>query len=108
MKTSFLTLLAVFCLAVGQSTAQNAFGLNTAVKTQKTVQVGDNTYQVEVTKTGSEFIRMTNTHGAQYAIWTGKETKETHEGLPVRISKKGKRFVIVISKNGNPYPKYLK
>ena len=32
MKTSFLTLLAVFCLAVGQSTAQNAFGLNTAVK----------------------------------------------------------------------------
>ena len=31
MKTSFLTLLAVFCLAVGQSTAQNAFGLNTIV-----------------------------------------------------------------------------
>ena len=48
MKKAFLAVLSVFCLTVGQSTAQNAFGLNTAVKTQKTVQVGDNTYQVEV------------------------------------------------------------
>jgi hypothetical protein len=108
MKTSILTILALFCLSVGQSYAQSTFGLDTAKKTGKTIVVGDNTYPIEVTTSGSEFIRLTSTHGSDYAVWVGSDTKETHEGLPVRISKKGKRFVIIISKNGNPYPKYLK
>ena len=108
MKKAFLAILSVFCLTVGQSTAQNAFGLNTAVKTQKTVQVGDNTYQVEVTKTGSEFIRCISTNKNEYAVWIGQETGETVGGEPVRVSKNGKLFILAISKNGNPYAKYIK
>lgn len=109
MKKAFLTLLAIFVLAVGQSTAQNAFGLNTAEKTGKTISIEGTQYEVwKTAKTGAEFIRLRNTHNVEYCLWIGKETGQEIDGNSVRVTSTGKKFIIVVSKQGNPYNKYLK
>lgn len=109
MKTSFLAILSVLILSVGQSTAQSKFGLDTAEKAGKTISIEGTQYEVwKTAKTGAEFIRLRNTHGAEYALWVGRETGQEINGVPVRITSSGKHFIIVVSKQGNPYNKYLK
>lgn len=105
----FLAVLSVFVLSVGVCIAQNAFGLNTAEKTGKTINIEGTQYEVwKTAKAEAEFIRLRNTHGVEYALWIGEETGQEINGVPVRITSSGKHFIIVVSKNGNPYNKYLK
>ena len=105
----FLAVLSVLCLSVGLCTAQGKFGLDTAEKAGKTISIGETQYEVYKTaKSGAEFIRLMNTHGSEYALWIGQDTGQKIDGVPVRVTSSGKYFVIAISKNGNPYNKYLK
>jgi hypothetical protein len=105
----FLAVLSVLVLSVGLCTAQSKFGLDTAEKAGKTISIGETQYEVYKTaKTGAELIRIRNTHGAEYALWVGRETGQKADGVPVRVTSSGKYFIIAISKNGNPYNKYLK
>jgi hypothetical protein len=105
----FLAVLSVLALNVGVCTGQAKFGLETAQKVGRTIKIEQTEYEVwKTAKTGSEFIKLQSTHGNTYALWIGKETGETIDGMPVRVTSSGKLFIIVLSKNGNPYNKYLK
>ena len=105
----FLAVLSVLALNVGVCTAQAKFGLETAQKVGRTIKIEQTEYEVwKTAKTGAEFIRLKNTHNVEYAMWIGKETGEVVGGMPVRVTSSGKLFIIVLSKNGNPYNEYLK
>jgi len=107
MKKAFLL---VIILALGMmASGQDRFGLESAQKTGKTIVIDGTTYDVFATaKTGSEFIKLTSTHGSVYALWIGKPTGQVVDGKEIRITSTGKHFVFAVSKNNNPYCKYLK
>ena len=105
----FLAVLSVLALNVSTSTAQAKFGLETAQKVGKTIKIEQTEYEVwKTAKTGAEFIRLQSTHGNEYTLFTGIITNEIYLDKPVRKTKTGKRFIIKISKNNNPYIYYIK
>lgn len=105
----FLAVLMVSALGVGASTAQDRFGLESAVKTGEKITIDGKAYDVFATaKSGSQFIKLTSSHGNVYALWIGKPTGQVVDGKEIRVTSTGKHFIFAVSKNGNPYNKYLK
>ena len=103
-----LFFICVIIFLTGKSHAQNMLDFNLSTKTDKFISIDSISFYIEKTQIGVEFIRVINSHGNEYILLTGKETNEVINGSPVRISKKGKKFIIVMSKQGNPYIKNIK
>lgn len=85
------------------------FDVASGEDTKTLITINEISYPILVTANNSEYIICTSPRtGNDYAVWIGKETDLVHDGQPVRVSKSGKNFIFVISKNSkNPYCKYI-
>lgn len=90
--------------------AMAQFGIDSAKNTNTFITITNNEYTVFETATGSQFIKCVSpTTGKTYPVWLGTLTTKMYEGKPVRKSKSGKYFILVMSSNThNPYCKYIK
>ena len=84
------------------------FDVSTGTDLNKTIMIDGTSYDVFATTSGSEYIICNSPKtGNDYPVWVGEDTGMTHEEYPVRLSKKGKYFILKKGKSGNPYCKYL-
>ena len=77
-------------------------------ETGRTLTVEGKVFDIMITNNGAEYIEgYSESKMKFYPIWLGKETGKSFNGLPVRQTSTGKFFYLKISKNGNPYQRYL-
>lgn len=107
----------LFCLsafaATGQTTfveaAKNGFDVESGKLIDGAFDVDGQKFPVFQTGNGSKYLKIRSAKtGNNYPVWIGKETNFVHDGRPVYISKKGSYCVYKLSKNGAPYPVWLK
>lgn len=101
-----LTILLIFT----SMSVMAQFGMEKARNTHTFITITNNEYTIFETTNGSQFIKCVSpTTGKTYPVWIGVLTTKIYEGKPVRKSKSGKFFILVISANThNPYCKYIK
>lgn len=118
MKTLFLIL---FITSIGFLTAQTfslkthtggGFNTGSGDKTGETITVESKTFEVLITSSGSKYLECHSTKtGNDYPVWIGDITEfdftYKEKVFPIRQSKSGKYFILVIGKSGQPYAKYL-
>ena len=96
----FLTVL-VLLISLSMS-AQ--FDVTSGEETGKMIKIEGKDYPIISTQNGSKYIICESPRTKNlYPVWIGEAT----DSVGVRISKKGKKFKIVLSKNSkNPYCQY--
>ncbi len=101
---NFLTLFIVLI----SFTASAQFDVNSGEKTDDIINIEGQQFTVYMTAKQSPYIICESPKTKNnYAVWIGEAAEL--DGEEVRVSKSGKYFKLIISKNtNNPYPKYLK
>lgn len=91
-------------------TVSAQFDVKSGKETEKTIRIDTKDHNILMTSNSSEYIVCNSPRTKNdYAVWIGSETDKEYEGKPVRKSKSGKYFILVVStKSNNPYPKYIK
>ena len=89
--------------------SQAQFDVTSGNSTGTTITIETESYPVYKTMGGSEYIVCHSMRtGNDYPVWIGVPTTQIVEGRPVRQTRSGKFFILVISSNShNPYCKYL-
>jgi len=105
MKTIITTLLLLLTLTMSAQ-----FDPNSGTDTGDTIKIENNEHKILETAKGSPYIVCNSPRTKNdYAVWIGTKTDKEWEGKPVRKSRSGKYFVLIVSpKSNNPYPKYIK
>lgn len=89
--------------------ASSAFDVESGKYLNYSIEVEGKSFQVFENKSGTMYIKaISSKTGKPYPVWIGEKTKHTFEGQPVRKSKKGSYSILVLSKAGYPYNKWLK
>ena len=105
MKTFITVVLLLLSLTVSAQ-----FDVTSGKDTEQTITIESKQHKILETNGGSPYIVCNSPRTKNdYAVWIGSETDKQYEGKPVRKSKSGKYFILVVStKSNNPYPKYIK
>lgn len=113
MKTFFLLSMLAFSVAV---TAQyepivakgGGFDVKAGSPTGDTFTLGQESFDVFQTSSGSRYLIAEGKNGKQYPVWLGTPTEDKFEGQVVYVTRGGSYCVYVMGGNGFPYPKWLK
>lgn len=110
MKNIIFLLIAFSTVTNAQTfTTKASFGLSeTDKQTDQAINVQGKSFAIWQTASGTLFVKAICKNGNTYPIWIGSETEHSFEGEPVRVSKGGTHFILVLSpKTDYPYCVYL-
>lgn len=116
VKSFVLLILLAFAFS---SKAQNyslasstGFNVESGTITGETLNVNGESWDIYETLSESKYVKATSASGKTYPIWIGQLSGDIFqyngEVYPVRYSKSGTPFILVIGEQKNLYTKYLK
>lgn len=105
MKSFITAVLLLLSLTVSAQ-----FDVTTGKDINKTITIESKQHKILETNGGSPYIICNSPQTKNdYPVWIGSETDKTYQDKPVRKSKSGKYFILIVStKSNNPYAKYIK
>lgn len=101
--------VSIFAQEFTAKANKSSFGISQGDKAAGDITIEGETFGIFSTNSGAKYIKAVSPKtGNIYPIWVGTETGDQFEGEPIRVSKNGNFFVLVLStKSGNPYLKWL-
>lgn len=118
MKTLLTTLLFALLLTfstnaqTSYTTTSNTFSVEDGTLTGEALNVQNESWDIYKTTSGSKYVIGTSAMGKQYPIWIGEISGDIFEFngdvYPVRYSKSGTPFILVLTPDSSLYSKYLK